>query len=193
MDGSRRHAWNFRLGSDLPVDVEEVPEFHAARLLIVIFQCGTGSRKSVRGRTKLAKLDFFVRYPRFLEIALDRLRRDGQDLPAFSAGSEGVEASMVRYKYGPWDHRYYNLLGLLDARNLVDISSGQKVETYTLTKEGRDLATRLLSMREFAPVARRAELVSNALGRMSGTDLKNFVYETFLAEVAALPQGTIIR
>jgi hypothetical protein len=176
---------------DRPLDIEDLPEFHAARLLVLMRICGEGQTGLIRGRMKLAKLDFFVRYPRFLEAAVLRLRRRNPSLPIYRAGSEGVEATMVRYRYGPWDHRYYNLLGLLDARGLIRIGGGA-VETYSLTDNGRALVHQLLHDDPFAPVANRCRVVAKAFEGLSGTKLKDFVYETFIDEVASLPRGALI-
>lgn len=176
---------------DRPLDVEDLPEFHAARLLLLMRICGEGRTGLIRGRTKLAKLDFFVRYPGFLEAAVDRLRQGKPELPTYQAGSEGVEASMVRYRYGPWDHRYYNLLGLLDGRGLVRIGGGH-VETYSLTPEGRGLADHFLEQDVFHSLADRCRIAATAFAGMTGTNLKDFVYETFVDEVVAIAQGKVI-
>lgn len=176
---------------DTPFDVDDVPEFHAARLLVLMFVCGSGRTHQLRGRTKLAKLDFFVRYPSFLEVGLTRLREEGRAVPEYQAGTEGVEASMVRYRYGPWDHRYYNLLALLDARGLVKIGGGT-IETYSLTDEGQRVAETLAAESAFSPIVERCRIVRDSFAEMNGTQLKDFVYQTFADEVAALPLGTTI-
>jgi hypothetical protein len=172
---------------DRPLHAEDIDEFHVTRLLLVIEHCGTGARPTLEGRTKLAKLDFFVRYPAFLESAVSTFLAMGQDVPEFSAGPEGVEASMVRYRYGPWDHRYYDLIALMAGRGLILVrprASG--TEAYTLTEEGRRLVRILHAEPAFAPIVRRCEIVSTVFGSMTGTALKEFVYSTFQAEVGAL-------
>lgn len=176
---------------DRPVDVDDLPEFHAARLLILMRTCGDGRNGLIRGRTKLAKLDFFVRYPGFLEAATRRLRTQRPTLPDYRAGTEGVEASMVRFRYGPWDHRYYNLLALLEGRQLIKVG-GSTVETYSLTGEGRSLADRLVAETVYAPIVDRCRIVSVVFQGLTGNALKSFVYETFVDEVATVPLGTII-
>lgn len=47
----------------LPVVSEDLLELHAARILLLCRVCGI--KNKVDGLTKLAKLDFFVRYPEF--------------------------------------------------------------------------------------------------------------------------------
>ncbi len=47
----------------LPLTADQITEFHAARLMLLLHLCGVKNR--IEGLTKLAKLDFFVRYPAF--------------------------------------------------------------------------------------------------------------------------------
>ncbi len=173
-----------------PLDVEDLPEFHAARLLVLMRTCGeTGL---IRGRTKLAKLDFFVRYPGFLEAATRRLQAERPSLPVYLAGTEGVEASMLRFRYGPWDHRYYNILALLEGRELIRVG-GSTVDTYSLTTKGRSLADRLVAEAAYAPIVDRCRVVAVVFEGLTGNALKNFVYDTFVDEIAAKPLGTVIQ
>jgi len=55
----------------IPIVADDVPEFHAARLLLLLMLCGTRAR--VQGLTKMAKLDFFLRYPQFFKEACRQL------------------------------------------------------------------------------------------------------------------------
>ena len=192
MVARRRTTWRTQLRFDSPLDVDEVPEFHAARLLLLLRFCGGGKHYLIRGRTKLAKLDFFTRYPRFLEVALRKLAETGQRVPAYAAGTEGVEASMVRYRFGPWDHRFYNVLSFLRSRSLITVTTTANTENYTLTDAGRQIAEQFAVEEAFAPVVSRCRVIADVLGGKSGTELKDFIYTTFVDEVAALHQGTVI-
>jgi hypothetical protein len=49
----------------MPLLADDVVEFHAGRLLLLLKFCG--QRGYIDGLTKLAKLDFFVRYPHFFD------------------------------------------------------------------------------------------------------------------------------
>jgi hypothetical protein len=176
---------------DTPLDPEDVPPFHAARILLLLLTCGKGRTRSISGRTKLAKLDFFVRYPRFLERAADELGED--DEHRFRAGPEGVEASMVRYRFGPWDHRYQNLLAQLEGRQLVRVNRSGKSDSYGLTPQGLEVAGELARDNAFASLVERCSVVRDLFGEFTGTQLKEFVYRTFADEVAALPSQARIR
>jgi hypothetical protein len=176
-----------------PFEVDSVVEFHASRILLLIYFCGaTGSRR-IAGRTKLAKLDFFVRYPGFLELALKTLRREGVDVPNFSCGIEGVESKMIRYRYGPWDHRYYSVIAFLAGRELISIRAGSgRTDTYSLTRSGRKLAEQIAALDEFESVVSRCRVVSDVFSEMTGSELKRFVYAAFAEEIVGLPLGSPI-
>lgn len=167
-----------------PVDTDGVPEFHATRLLILLATCGSGSPKRISGRTKLAKLDFFLRYPGFLTRALDVLRARGQHAPEYAAESPESEAPMIRYRYGPWDPRYGDFLAVLESRGLVRVV-GTRVDSIELTAAGTRLAWRLMERDEFGELRVRGDALAPVLATWTGTALKNFVYELFPTEVGA--------
>ena len=59
-------------GEPLPAD--DIAELHAGRLLMLMRYCGTGNR--IDGLTKLAKLDFFVRYPDAFDKMASHLHKE---------------------------------------------------------------------------------------------------------------------
>ena len=61
----------------LPLSADNIVEFHAARILLLISVCGTGNR--IDGLTKMAKLDFFVRYPDFFAVAKSGSSQNAKD------------------------------------------------------------------------------------------------------------------
>ena len=83
---------------------------------------------------------------------------------------------MVRFRYGPWDARYRRWLGLLAARGLVILGLQGNTVQIGLSDAGRVLATEFQTDPLFADLARRAEVVMKAVGPMSATRLKDFVY-----------------
>jgi hypothetical protein len=174
-----------------PLLADEVLELHAARLLLLIRCCGAKSTQDgtyrIDGLTKMAKLDFFVRYPQFFAEVCRKMNvsTDG------TAG--GIESSMVRFHYGPWDQRYYHILGYLEARQLLRASpSGTSGFSIALTNEGTAMADKLRSDVAFADLRQRMAQIKTVLGNKSGTFLKNLVYETFDDEVAKRQLGEVI-
>ena len=116
----------------LPIAADDLLEFHAGRLLLLFRCCGTAGR--IDGLTKMAKLDFFVRYPQFFNTACKKL-----GLPSESV-AQSVESSMIRFHYGPWDDRYYHVLAYLEAKGLISASKDNKAFTLALTDQGKDVA-----------------------------------------------------
>jgi hypothetical protein len=175
-----------------PWDPDDSVDFHAARLLVLLRRCGDGSRYYITGRTKLAKLDFFVRYPQFLERARDALRDEGMPVEPWRADGAEVEAPMIRYRFGPWDPRYRQFLAFLQARQLVTVTVGSP-ERVGLTAAGRKLAERLTATASFAPIVERCDAMVGNLAAMTGTQLKDFVYDLFPSEVGDAPMRSEIQ
>ena len=105
--------------------------YHQARVLLLVAAVSQRQEhaRKLDGMTKLAKLDFLLRYPALAPQVLDaldpadpRLHLSGGDV----ADPTSVEAPMTRYKYGPWDDRYYAVLGALVGRGLLRYSPGRK-------------------------------------------------------------------
>lgn len=166
-------------------DPDESIDFHAARILVLLRTCGDGTRGSIEGRTKLAKLDFFLRYPLFLGRAYEEMRAADPTLPTWRPTGHEVEAPMIRYRYGPWDPRYRQFLAFLQARNLIRITTS-KMEKVTLSAAGVKAAEEIIRKPSFEPIAERCLVLRNSLGQLSGTQLKDLVYDLFPTEVGDL-------
>jgi hypothetical protein len=171
-----------------PLLADDVLEFHAARLLLLFKVCGTAGR--IDGLTKMAKLDFFVRYPRFFEEVRHWC---GPDITASRAAPRGVESSMVRFHYGPWDHRYYHILGYLESKGLLTVDREGKMYRLVLTDLGKDIATQAESNSTFAGLVSHMKQVKSLLGGKAGSTLKKMIYEIFGQEVADRPLGETIE
>ena len=160
-------------------DLDESPELHAARLLLLINAfAGDSGGGAIEGMTKLAKLDFLLRYPVMLERALEAKGRSIKDVRLEEHERFSVESEMVRYRFGPWDHRYRKFLNILVAKGLVSIDiEGRKV-VITATEEGREQARRLASEELFEQYTRRARLLTRHFD-LTATNLMRFIYDTF--------------
>ena len=154
---------------------------HMARLLLLLAVCTSrdGTAKPVDGVTKLAKLDFLLRYPNCLERALKA--NDKPSAPARIQEFERttIESKMVRFRYGPWDHRYRRWIALLVSKGLLHAWVEGRTVKIQLTEKGQQSAARLSDDQGLHDLADRAKLVIRAFGSMSGTALKDFVYATF--------------
>jgi len=146
--------------------------YHEARILILLGAFPHG----ISGLTKLAKLDFLLRYP---TVLFDFLRRDGKkvssDAAPTQAEARAVESPMIRYKYGPWDSKYYPVLGALIAKNLVEPEIGVRTTIFKLTDLGRATSSDLAANATWAVVASRTKLLKRHFD-VSGSALKTRIY-----------------
>lgn len=167
----------------LPVVSDDVVEFHAARIMLLIYFCGKGRLK---GLTKLAKLDFFVRYPSFFNRVMAYLGENE------TSTNDEIESKMVRFHYGPWDRRYYHVLAYLESRRLISILKEKKTYIFTLTELGLQISNKLAADSCFDNTCRQMKLVKKHLGSKSGSSLKTLVYQVFDDEVAKRKLGEVI-
>jgi hypothetical protein len=178
-----RHIGGIALSS--PILSDDILEFHAARILLLISECGVDG--TIDSLTKLAKLDFFVRYPSFLQ------RISGDEDVSAHVSHRPVESSMVRFKYGPWDHRYYQLLPYLEGRGLIKVKENDKNIEFSITERGKEIAGLLGSQSAFSNLSEQMRQVKKNLGKKSGSALKKLIYKTFEAEVAKKHYGERIK
>jgi len=172
--------------ASVPLMADDILEFHAARVLLLIAICGTNDALS--SLTKMAKLDFFVRYPDFYLAAV----AGDNSVGAPREHKASVEAAMVRHHYGPWDKRYYHILAFLEACRLITVRKSGRSIRLTLTKLGKNRAKRLSGMSAFAKLRSHMEEVGAAFGAKTGNELKTLIYQTFDEEIRRKPLGHVI-
>ncbi|MFI9105808.1 hypothetical protein ACIGXA_35415 [Streptomyces fildesensis] len=157
--------------------------YHQARVLLLVnaVSKAPGHARKLDGLTKLAKMDFLLRYPALAPVVLEQL--SGSD-PRLNLSQEEiaapteVEAPMVRYKYGPWDDRYYAIIGALVGRGLLKYAKGRKGSVaLTTTKEGRRLAEDMGKARDWKALSERSEAIADASSGLTGNAIKDLIYE----------------
>jgi hypothetical protein len=152
---------------------------HMARLLMLM-EAHAGTRgRPVDGVTKLAKLDFLLRYPNCLERALTAKSKPTAPAKIKDFERTTIETKMIRFRYGPWDHRYRRWIAILVAKGLLHAGVEGRTVKLWLTDAGRQTATVLSEDGELNDLATRANIVAKSFGNMSGTALKDFIYATF--------------
>lgn len=171
-----------KLPAGISLTSDEVIEFHAARILLLISMCGVKGKDkdghSIEGLTKLAKLDFFVRYPSFFNRIASYLQKDA------NIDSQDVESKMIRFHYGPWDKRYYQILPYLEARGIIKIEKHDKQYVFLLTALGEELATQLKGNKNYQDLIGKMKIIGKTFRSTSGNRLKEMIYEVFKSEVA---------
>lgn len=170
--------------------------YHQARVLLLVSAVAAEPKhnRKLDGLTKLAKLDFFVRYPALATEVLEDLEPDGrmhlsdEDL----SNPTTVQDPMTRYKYGPWDDRYYPVIGALVARGLLKYGTGQRGSVSLLpTPAGKKLANELAAEDVWHEVADRCAAIAEASRGMTGNALKKLIYER-LADLMNRPHRQVI-
>jgi hypothetical protein len=179
-------------------ETENLDDFHLGRLLVLLGSADAlrttaiTKAKAVEGITKLAKLDFLLRYPTCLERALIELGRDPGEADVRARERTSIEAKMVRFRYGPWDTRYRRWLGLLAARGLVTLGLQGNTVQIGLSDTGRAVAAQFRDDPLFSDLSRRADVVVKAVGSMSATRIRDFVYEA-VPEIVDMKWGREIE
>ena len=174
------------------LDLERNDEYHMARLLVLLRAFGTAEGGgSIDGLTKLAKLDFLLRYPTYLERALEQRKRSTRDVEVQPHERRSVESRMIRFRYGPWDHRYRRFINTLVARGLAAVHMDGRKIVVSLSGRGAVVAETLAAEEAMYDHARRAALVQRNFD-WRGTRLMEFIYGTF-PEIASLRYGEEIR
>ncbi len=181
-------------------DLEDNDDLHLARLLILLGAfAGKNKSGTIEGLTKLAKLDFLLRYPVYLERALEA-RKKARPAESIEPKEEAavkdherhsVESAMVRFKFGPWDHRYRRFLNLLIAHGLATVTLEGRTYHIGLTDAGSTKAIELSLLAENIDLADRTRVIKRHFN-IGGTNLKDFIYDTF-PEVVSLRLGEEIR
>jgi hypothetical protein len=159
---------------------ENSDELHMARLLLLLKAFDREKDKKVEGIMKLAKLDFLLRYPNCLEKVLEIQKvKNSEEAQIKEYERNTVETKMIRFRYGPWDKRYRRWIGLLVAKGLVTTFVEKKTIYVGITEKGKEIAINLGDTEDFSVLNERSKLIIKAVGTLSATKLKDFVYENF--------------
>ena len=173
---------------EISSSLEENSDLHMARLLVLVgtFSGRTGD-KTINGLTKLAKLDFLLRYPVYLERALEVKNISKQKANVKNYERENIESSMVRYRYGPWDFRYRRLLNIMIGKGLMHVHIEGRTTKIGLTQKGFDIYKKLSDAEAYADILKRAKLLKQNFD-LTGTNMMKFIYSTF-PEISTLRFG----
>lgn len=154
-----------------------LPEAEGRVLLLIDAFSGSPDRpKALEGRVKLAKLDFLVRYPKYLARVLRFRNVNEGAVGAIATESNPIQDRMIRYRYGPWDPSYYAVLGSLIGRGLVAAVPVPTGIGYRTTDVGRGVAESLAADDVWEDVRIRTRLVKRHLD-YSGSSLKDWLYQ----------------
>lgn len=163
---------------EIVASLDQDEDVHLARLLVLIKAFARPDAPAVEGITKLAKLDFLLRYPSCLEKALVARGVPTKSIPVDDFERLTIEARMIRYRYGPWDHRYRRFLNILVARRLITVRTDGRTIQIDLTQSGSLLSDKLVASEGFSRVYDRAVLLRKHLD-LKARALMEFIYGQF--------------
>ncbi len=172
--------------------LEGTDELHEARMLLLLKAfAGKDNSGEITGLTKLAKLDFLLRYPTMLSRALEARGRPAAIVKLQAHEKNSVESTMVRYRFGPWDHRYRRFLNLLTAKKLIRTTIDGRTVKIALTEDGYDCAEQLARLPDFSEIARRSRILKTHFD-LTATNLMKLVYDLF-PELSSLSPNEPIK
>ena len=180
---------------DAAIETEQADQLHEARLLLLLRHAANRGEGTTEGITKLAKIDFLLRYPLYFQRLVDRLnhsRKKPVAVPIQSYEADTVESKMIRFRYGPWDPRYRRWIGILVAKGLADTYLKGKTVHVKLTESGLTLASKLAESEAFRDLDARSRLIDKTVGAKSGQWLKETIYE-IVPELTGMQWGEEIE
>jgi len=98
---------------------------------------------------------------------------------------------MVRYRFGPWDHKYRFYLNLLAGEGLIKIISEGRMIIISLTDKGFALGNKLSKNPLLEIYTLRAKILKRHFN-ISSTNIMKFIYENF-PEIVSLNSGKRIH
>jgi|GEM_PF-6511853 len=170
-----------RLENNVPI--------RAARILLLLKYCSDEANGDaiITGLTRLAKLDFFLRYPKHLMTAIEAVVDTPELREQFIRRIPVEEATlmfnklMTRHHFGPWDHNYYNVFAYLTSKGLISVSKSESTYVFRLEQAGYRAVSMLEQNRNFDGYVRLAQTLGEVFGDYLGSQLKQFIYDHFAA------------
>ncbi len=100
---------------------------------------------------------------------------------------------MVRYKYGPWDDRYYAVIGALVGRGLLHYVKGRKGSVaLSATPTGKRLAAEMATTSDWKSISERSQAIAEASSKLTGNAIKDLIYQR-LANLMDRPHRQVIK
>jgi hypothetical protein len=160
-------------------NIENDENLHLGRLLILLEAFKNKSAK-IDSFSKLAELDFLLRYPVYLERAIPARGKSSKvsnvDVTDYERYS--IESMTVAYNHRPWDDQYRRFIKILLAKNLIYIEIDEKKFHFSLTTKGHEIASCLSRMDAYSTVEKRVIILKKDFN-LSSDKLIKFLYETF--------------
>ncbi|MCP4179175.1 MAG: hypothetical protein GY756_15555 [bacterium] len=164
---------------------EKSSNYHIIRLLILLSSLKDG--KSIAGLTKLAKLDFLLRYPNCLERALNKINYQ-KNIQISQIEKNTIETTMIKYNYGPWDKRYRFWISIMQAKDLISVFTKGKTVYISINDNGRKLVSDLYKKPVFATYFERSNVIIKKFNSLSSKKMLELIYDVF-PELSTMRSG----
>lgn len=168
-------------------------EHQQIRVLILVAEVAAiaGNANKLDGLTKLAKLDFLSRYPDVQPLVARELY--GIEPTADTNDVLSSDLPMIRHKFGPWDDRYYPVIGALVGRGLANYAKGRRGSVaISLTADGKKVIRSLREDSRWSPVFDSYSRVASGFGLETGNRLKDAIYAA-LPTALNVPHRTVLK
>ena len=127
-------------------------------LLIVAFSGTTTKPGSMGGGDKLARLDFLLRYPKYLAAALRHIEAEE---PSVVVEEDPLRDRVIRYRHPTWSPSHNTIVGNLLGRGLIEAVPTSDGVDYRTIRLGRDLANSIGRDETWEAVNQNAKLVKH--------------------------------
>ncbi|MEG4424923.1 MULTISPECIES: hypothetical protein [unclassified Microcoleus] len=160
-------------------NIETNDDLHLGRILILLKTfAGQKQNRAIDGLDKLAELDFFLRYPVYLERALPARGTSSNKADIKDYERQSIEANTAYYSYKPWSVEYRRFISLLVAKDLVSLDFEKNIIKVTLSRKGIEVANSLSKKESYSIIEKRASILKQNFN-LSSKNLITFMYENF--------------
>lgn len=160
-------------------NIETNDDLHLGRILILLKAfAGQKQNRAIDGLDKLAELDFFLRYPVYLERALPARGTSSDKADIKDYERQSIEANTAYYSYKPWSVEYRRFISLLVAKDLVSLDFEKNIIKVTLSKKGIEVANSLSKKESYFIIEKRASILKQNFN-LTSRNLITFIYENF--------------
>jgi hypothetical protein len=155
--------------------------------MLILLDTFAGRKKNgkVQGITKLAILDFLLKYPAALDKVLEKQEREGNKainkkrviLQSYEINS--IDARMMKFNFAPWDLKYRRIVSILKAKDLIQIDIEGKKIVLGISNKGIDISRKLSDFNNYEYMAVRSRIIKTVFGNWSQRKLIDMMYLTF--------------
>lgn len=156
------------------------------RMLILIYTfAGKNGTGKIEGISKLAILDFLLRYPVALDKVLENQELKGNktinhkrfQLQSYEVNS--IDAKMMKFNFAPWDFKYRRIVSILKAKDLIQVNLDGKKTVLRIKSNGIDTAKKIQDLKDYEYLVVRCKIIKSVFGSWSQKKLIDMIYIVF--------------